>query len=135
MSEKKLRGAVVVAYGRTPYCKANKGSFANVHPVEYGAQALLGVLSRVPQLKAEDIGDVIVGCAMPFGVQGGNMARLIVQRARYRYRPDREPLLLLRPADHRHRRQRHPLRRGGRDRGRRCGDYVHGTHAGGRGRR
>ena len=81
MSEKKLREAVVVAYGRTPYCKANKGSFANVHPVEYGAQALLGVLGRVPQLKAEDIGDVIVGCAMPFGVQGGNMARLIVQRA------------------------------------------------------
>ena len=81
MSEKKLREAVVVAYGRTPYCKANKGSFANVHPVEYGAQALLGVLSKVPQLKPEDIGDVIVGCAMPFGVQGANMARLIVQRA------------------------------------------------------
>ena len=81
MSEKKLREAVIVAYGRTPYCKANKGSFANVHPVEYGAQALLGVLSRVPQLKAEDIDDVIMGCAMPFGVQGANMARLIVQRA------------------------------------------------------
>ena len=76
-----LRDAVIVAYGRTPYCKANKGSFANVHPVEYGAQALLGVLARVPQLKAEDIGDVIVGCAMPFGVQGANMGRLIVQRA------------------------------------------------------
>ena len=81
MSEKKMREAVVVAYGRTPYCKANKGSFANVHPVEYGAQALLGVLNKVPQLKPEDIGDVIVGCAMPFGVQGANMARLIVQRA------------------------------------------------------
>ena len=81
MSEKTLRDAVVVAYGRTPYCKANKGSFANVHPVEYGAQALLGVLNKVPQLKPEDIGDIIVGCAMPFGVQGANMARLIVQRA------------------------------------------------------
>lgn len=81
MSEKKLREAVVVACGRTPYCKAGKGSFAHVHPVEYGAQALLGVLNQVPQLKAEDIGDVIVGCAMPFGVQGANMARLIVQRA------------------------------------------------------
>ncbi|WP_207303215.1 thiolase family protein [Intestinimonas massiliensis (ex Afouda et al. 2020)] len=81
MSEKKLREAVVVACGRTPYCKANKGSFANVHPVEYGAQALLGVLNKVPQLKHEDIGDVIVGCSMPFGVQGANMARLIVQRA------------------------------------------------------
>lgn len=81
MSEKKLREAVVVACGRTPYCKANKGSFANVHPVEYGAQALLGVLNKVPQLKPEEIGDVIVGCSMPFGVQGANMARLIVQRA------------------------------------------------------
>ena len=49
--------------------------------MEYGAQTLLGVLARVPQLRPEDIGDVIMGCAMPFGVQGGNMARLIVQRA------------------------------------------------------
>ena len=76
-----LRQAVVVAFGRTPYCKARKGSFAQLHPVEYGAQTLLGVLARVPQLRPEDIGDVIMGCAMPFGVQGGNMARLIVQRA------------------------------------------------------
>ena len=33
-----LRQAVVVAFGRTPYCKARKGSFAQLHPVEYGAQ-------------------------------------------------------------------------------------------------
>ena len=72
-----LRQAVVVAFGRTPYCKARKGSFAQLHPVEYGAQTLLGVLARVPQLRPEDIGDVIMGCAMPFGVQGGNMARLM----------------------------------------------------------
>lgn len=32
-----LRQAVVVAFGRTPYCKARKGSFAQLHPVEYGA--------------------------------------------------------------------------------------------------
>ena len=80
-SESKLKEVVVAAYGRTPSCKAGKGSFARVHPVEYGAQALLGVLNKVPQLRPEDIGDVIVGCAMPFGVQGGNMARLLVQRA------------------------------------------------------
>lgn len=54
-----LRQAVVVAFGRTPYCKARKGSFAQLHPVEYGAQTLLGVLARVPQLRPEDIGDVI----------------------------------------------------------------------------
>lgn len=76
-----LRQAVVVAFGRTPYCKARKGLLCPAPPVEYGAQTLLGVLARVPQLRPEDIGDVIMGCAMPFGVQGGNMARLIVQRA------------------------------------------------------
>ncbi len=76
-----IKDAVVVACGRTAYCKARKGSFANVHPVEYGAQALLGVLSRVPGLRPEDIGDIMMGCAMPFGVQGANMARLLVQRA------------------------------------------------------
>lgn len=76
-----LHDAVIVAYGRTAYTKARKGSFANVHPVEYAAQALNGVLNKVPQLKHEEIGDVMVGCAMPFGVQGANVARLIVQRA------------------------------------------------------
>jgi acetyl-CoA acyltransferase len=76
-----LHEAVVVAYGRSPLCKARKGSFANVHPVEFGAQTLKGVLAKVPQLKPEEIGDVIVGCAQPKGVQDTNMARLIVQRA------------------------------------------------------
>ena len=76
-----LKDAVIVAYGRTACCKAGKGVFAQVHPVEYGAQALLGVLERVPGLRPEEIGDVIMGCAMPYGVQGANMARLIVQRA------------------------------------------------------
>ena len=76
-----LKDAVIVAYGRTACCKAGKGAFAQVHPVEYGAQALLGVLERVPGLRPEEIGDVIMGCAMPYGVQGANMARLIVQRA------------------------------------------------------
>lgn len=76
-----LKEAVVVAYGRTAYAKARKGSFANFHPIEYGAQALNGVIARVPGLRPEEIDDVIVGCAMPYGVQGANMARLIVQRA------------------------------------------------------
>ena len=76
-----LKEAVIVAYGRSALCKARKGSFANVHPVEFGAQVLRGVLDRVPQLKPEEIGDLIVGCAQPKGAQDTNMARLIVQRA------------------------------------------------------
>lgn len=76
-----LKETVIVAYGRSALCKARKGSFANVHPVEFGAQVLRGVLDRVPQLKPEEIGDLIVGCAQPKGAQDTNMARLIVQRA------------------------------------------------------
>lgn len=76
-----LRDAYLVAYGRSPYCKAFKGGLSKVHPVEYGGQTLAGVLARLPQLDPMDIDDVIVGCAMPKGVQDYNLARLVAQRA------------------------------------------------------
>lgn len=76
-----LRDAYVVAYGRSPYCKAFKGGLSKVHPVQYGGQTLAGVLKRIPQLDPMDIDDVIVGCAMPKGVQDFNIARLVAQRA------------------------------------------------------
>lgn len=75
------RDAVVVAYGRTPLARAFKGSFVNIHPVEYGAQALAGVLSRVPNLDLTLIEDVIVGCSVPERHTGFNIGRLIAQRA------------------------------------------------------
>lgn len=74
------REAVIVAFGRAPVAKA-KGYYKDMHPVEYAAQTLCGVLAKVPQLDPLDIGDVVVGCARPFAVQGYNVARLIVQRA------------------------------------------------------
>jgi len=76
-----LRSAYVVAFGRSPYCKAFKGGLAKTHPVDFGAQTLAGVLKRVPQLDPMDIDDVIVGCSQPKGVQDMNMGRLIAQRA------------------------------------------------------
>lgn len=79
MSE--ARDAVVVAYGRTPLAKAYKGSFSKTHPVEYGAQALLGVLGRINGFDRSLIEDVIVGCAMPERYTGYNVGRLIAQRA------------------------------------------------------
>ena len=75
------REVVLVAYGRSPMCKAKKGSFAHTHPVEYGAQTLKGVLARVPELDPKEIGDVIVGCATIDNVTEMNMARLLVLRA------------------------------------------------------
>ncbi len=75
------RDAVIVAFGRTACAKARKGSFRDIHPVDFGAQALSGLVDRVPGLSRAEIDDFIVGCAMPYGVQGWNISRLILQRA------------------------------------------------------
>ena len=75
------KDAVIVAYGRSPIAKAFKGSFAAMHPVEYGAQVLNGVIAKVPQLDVHDIEDVITGCAMQFAETSMNVSRLIVNRA------------------------------------------------------
>lgn len=75
------REAVIVTYGRSPVCKALKGSFVNTHPVEYAAQTLKGVLEKVPQLKLSDIEDVVIGCAQPINELNMNIGRLVAQRA------------------------------------------------------
>ena len=79
--EKNPRDAVIVACGRTPLSRANKGALAHTHPVEYGAQALEGVLRRLPGLDPANIDDVVVGCAFPERFTGFNVARLLAQRA------------------------------------------------------
>lgn len=73
--------AVIIAYGRTPLARAFKGGLTQTHPVEYGAQALKGVLAKVPGLDFSAIEDVIAGCSMPERYTGFNIARLIAQRA------------------------------------------------------
>lgn len=73
--------AIIVAIGRSPVTRARKGSFKNLHPVDLAAQTLIGVLKQVPQLREEEIGDVVVGCAQPENAQGFNVARMIAQRA------------------------------------------------------
>lgn len=79
--ERTSRDAVVVAYGRAPLTRARKGSFAQTHPIEYGAQTLAGVLKQLPGLDPAAIDDVVVGCAYPERYTGFNVARLLVQRA------------------------------------------------------
>ena len=85
---RELQDAVIVAYGRSPVCKAGKGSLAQMHPIEFGYQVLKGVLEKVPQLKPEEIDDLVVGCACPGNETGWNMAKLLVNRARL---PERIP--------------------------------------------
>ena len=66
-------------------CQSRKGSLKNTNPIEYSAQVLRGVLDKVPQLPAEAIEDVILGCAKPELTQRYNIGRLVALRAQLPY--------------------------------------------------
>jgi acetyl-CoA C-acetyltransferase len=68
--------AVIVATGRTPIGRANKGSLVECRPDDLSALVIRTVLEKLPQLKASDVEDVILGCAQPAGESGYNMARV-----------------------------------------------------------
>ncbi len=70
------RDVVVVSAVRTAVGKANKGSFKDTRPDDLLIAALKGALERVPALDAAEIGDVIIGTAMPEAEQGMNVARI-----------------------------------------------------------
>ena len=74
---------VIVAYGRTACCRARKGGLADMHPIDYAAVALKGVIEKVPYVAEhpEEIGDVITGCAKAINQLNLNAGRLIVNRA------------------------------------------------------
>jgi acetyl-CoA acyltransferase len=76
-----MREAVVVSAVRTAVGKAPKGTLRSTRPDDLGAIAVRGALDRVPQLDTKEVEDVIIGCAMPEGEQGMNMARIVALRA------------------------------------------------------
>jgi acetyl-CoA acetyltransferase family protein len=76
-----MREAVVVASSRTPLAKSFRGSFNLTRPDDLAAHCLRDVLRKVPQVEPAEIGDVILGCAQPFGQQGHNVARVAAIRA------------------------------------------------------
>ena len=73
---RQIQDAYIVAAVRTPVGKAPRGMFRNVRPDDLLAHVLKGALAQVPGLDPHDIGDVIVGCAMPEAEQGMNVARI-----------------------------------------------------------
>ena len=73
---KQIQEAYIVAAVRTPVGKAPRGMFKNIRPDDMLAHVLKGVIAHVPGLDPHDIGDVVVGCAMPEGEQGMNVARI-----------------------------------------------------------
>lgn len=73
--------AVIVSSVRTPVGKAFKGSLRATRPDDLAAVAIKEALARVAGLDAKEIDDVILGCAMPEGEQGMNVARIAALRA------------------------------------------------------
>ncbi|HEY4999341.1 MAG TPA: acetyl-CoA C-acyltransferase, partial [Usitatibacter sp.] len=73
---KQIQDAYIVAAVRTPVGKAPRGMFRHVRPDDMLAHVLKGAMAQVPGLDPHDIGDVIVGCAMPEAEQGMNVARI-----------------------------------------------------------
>jgi acetyl-CoA acyltransferase len=61
--------------------KAPKGTLRSTRPDDLGAFAIQGALDRVPALPRGEVEDVIIGCAMPEGEQGMNVARIASLRA------------------------------------------------------
>jgi acetyl-CoA C-acetyltransferase len=70
--------AVIVDAARTPIGRAFKGSLAQQRPDEMGAFIVDSLLERNPDVNPEEIEDVFCGCGMPQGLQGFNIARIIV---------------------------------------------------------
>jgi acetyl-CoA C-acetyltransferase len=69
--------AVVVATARSPIGRAFKGSLTSIRPDDLTVQMVAAALAKVPQVDPAQISDLILGCGLPGGEQGYNMARVV----------------------------------------------------------
>jgi acetyl-CoA C-acetyltransferase len=69
--------AVVVATARSPIGRAFKGSLKDMRPDDLAATIVRAALDKVPALDADQIDDLLLGCGLPGGEQGFNMARVV----------------------------------------------------------
>lgn len=76
-----MREAVIVSAVRSAVGRGVKGCFAQTRPEDIGAAVLREAVNRAPGLKPSDIDDIVIGCAMPEGEQGLNVARLLALHA------------------------------------------------------
>jgi acetyl-CoA acyltransferase len=75
-----MSDAVIVEAVRSPGAR-RKGGLAATRADEYGIQVLKGLLARVPEVKPEEIDDVIVGCSFPEAETGMNLGRVLAMGA------------------------------------------------------
>jgi len=69
--------AVIVATARSPIGRAFKGSMTSIRPDDLLTQIVTAVLAKVPALDPSTVEDLIVGCGLPGGEQGFNLARVV----------------------------------------------------------
>src|SRR2546423_12529493 len=72
-----MADAVIVAYGRSPIGRANKGSLVDARPDDLAAHVADKVLQKLPHLARTAIDDLMCGCGLPAGEQGFNIGRVV----------------------------------------------------------
>jgi acetyl-CoA C-acetyltransferase len=69
--------AVIVSAARSPIGRANKGSLKDLRPDDLSATIISAALAKIPELDPTDIDDLYLGCGLPGGESGFNMARIV----------------------------------------------------------
>ncbi|MEV7556223.1 acetyl-CoA C-acetyltransferase [Streptomyces sp. NPDC048331] len=69
--------AVIVSTARSPIGRAFKGSLKDVRPDDLTATIIQAALAKVPGLDPREIDDLMLGCGLPGGEQGNNLARIV----------------------------------------------------------
>ena len=79
--------AVIVATARSPIGRARKGSLTEMRPDDLTVQMVRAALDKVPELDPAEIDDLMLGCGLPGGEQGFNMARVVAVLLGYDHLP------------------------------------------------
>ena len=79
--------AVIVSAARSPIGRANKGSLRDLRPDDLSATIIQAALDKVPELDVKDIDDLYLGCGLPGGESGFNMARIVAVLMGYDHLP------------------------------------------------
>jgi acetyl-CoA C-acetyltransferase len=79
--------AVIVSTARSPIGRAMKGSLVSMRPDDLAAQMVRAALDKVPALNPHQIDDLILGCGLPGGESGFNMARVVAVELGYDFLP------------------------------------------------
>jgi acetyl-CoA C-acetyltransferase len=79
--------AVIVATARSPIGRAFKGTLTALRPDDLAATIVRAALDKVPQLDPRDIADLYLGCGLPGGESGFNMARVVAILLGYDHLP------------------------------------------------